>query len=174
MKEDKTILYIFSGLPGVGKTTLAKLLSKKTKSVYLRIDTVEQGINDLCSFNVEGEGYRLTYRIASDNLKIGNSVVSDSTNPIALTRNEWEQVAVDSDAHFINIEILCSDKNEHKRRVESRESDIQNLCLPSWEKVNERVFDQWQSECISIDTSDKTIEEAFTELLIKMALSQVG
>ena len=168
MIEDKPNLYIFSGLPGVGKTTLARLLSKNTKSVYLRIDTIEQGIRDLCSFKVEGEGYRLTYRIARDNLLLGNNVISDSTNPIELTRDEWEQVAIESGANFINIEVLCSDKREHKHRVESRKSDIPNLHLPTWKKVQSREFQQWKKDCIAIDTAEKTIEQSLSELLEKI------
>lgn len=117
------ILYIFSGLPGSGKTTIAKGISSILNSVYLRIDTVEQGLRDLCNFQVEGEGYRLSYRIASDNLRLGMSVIADSCNPILLTRREWEEVALSSQAQFLNIEVLCSDRNEHRKRVESREAD---------------------------------------------------
>ena len=36
------MLYIFSGLPGCGKSTVAKMLSEKLKAVYLRVDTIEQ------------------------------------------------------------------------------------------------------------------------------------
>lgn len=35
-------LFIFSGLPGVGKTTLARELSAYCHAVYCRIDTIEQ------------------------------------------------------------------------------------------------------------------------------------
>ncbi|MGQ7249803.1 AAA family ATPase [Halomonas sp. V046] len=46
------VLYIFSGLPASGKSTLAKQLAAETRSSYLRIDTVEQGLRDLCKFKV--------------------------------------------------------------------------------------------------------------------------
>lgn len=36
------MLIIFGGLPGVGKTTIAKALAKLMHAVYLRVDTVEQ------------------------------------------------------------------------------------------------------------------------------------
>jgi predicted kinase len=75
MKKRPT-LYIFSGLPGVGKTTLGKKLASHLNSAFLRIDTVEQALRDFCSFKVEGEGYRLSYRVAKDNLQIGNDVAS--------------------------------------------------------------------------------------------------
>ncbi len=52
-------LYIFSGLPASGKSTLAKLLSAKTGSMYVRVDTVEQALRDLCNVNVEGEAIAL-------------------------------------------------------------------------------------------------------------------
>lgn len=83
---NKAILFIFSGLPAVGKSTFAKSVVKHFGVAYLRIDTIEQGLKDLCRINVEGKGYRLTYRIAADNLQLGNNVVADCCNPIELTR----------------------------------------------------------------------------------------
>lgn len=45
---DKSILFIFSGLPGTGKSTLAKA----TGATYLRIDPAEQAIRDLCDYEL--------------------------------------------------------------------------------------------------------------------------
>jgi len=164
------VLYIFSGLPGVGKSVLAKALAEKTKSVYLRIDTIEQAIRDLCSFEVQGEGYRLAYRIAEDNLRLGNSVVGDSCNPWDLTRREWQQAAVNSDADYINIEVICSDKTEHRRRIESRKSDIPGLVLPDWENVSSRKYETWESPRILVDTAGKTVVESVSCLFSLLSL----
>lgn len=128
----KPILFILSGLPGSGKSTLSQFITKEYNTFYLRIDTVEQGLREFCNFNVEGEGYKLSYRIASDDLKFGINVVADSCNPIILTRREWETIAEINNAIFINIEVVCSDKNEHKKRIETRIVDVENLALPTW------------------------------------------
>ena len=167
---NRPVLYIFSGLPGVGKSVLAKALAEKTKSVYLRIDTIEQAIRDLCSFEVQGEGYRLAYRIAEDNLRLGNSVVGDSCNPWDLTRREWQQAAVNSDADYINIEVICSDKTEHRRRIESRKSDIPGLVLPDWENVSSRKYETWESPRILVDTAGKTVDESIFGLFSLLSL----
>ena len=81
-------LFIFSGLPGTGKTTLSQRLAQHTGAVHLRIDTIEQALRDLCKLDVQAEGYGLAYRVASDNLRLGLHVVADSCNPIDLTRQE--------------------------------------------------------------------------------------
>ncbi len=161
----KPTLFIFSGLPGSGKSTLAKEFAKVTAAVYLRIDTIEQAIRDLCDFNVEGEGYRLSYRVASDNLKVGHHVVSDSCNPIELTRREWNEVAIKANASYINIEIICSKKSEHRERIETRLSDVAGLKLPTWKEVENREYHPWVSERIVIDTSEKSIETSMQELI---------
>ncbi len=170
MKFKKGHLYIFSGLPGAGKTALAKSLSAHIKASYLRIDTVEVGISDLCNFKVEGEGYRLSYRIAADNLRIGNAVVADSCNPIKLTRREWQGVATSNNSFYTNIEIICSDKGEHKKRIEERDCDIPGSIQPSWKQVIEREYDPWAEERIRIDTAGKSIKESFNDLLSKLKL----
>jgi len=162
------ILFIFSGLPGIGKSTLSKLIAKEFSAAYLRIDTVEQGLRDLCNYKVQGEGYRLAYRIAGDNLKLGQNVVSDSCNPINLTRKEWEDVAKEHDCIFINIEILCSNKEEHRKRVETRKNEVKGLKLPTWKEVESREYDSWDCERIIIDTANKSINESFGELKKKI------
>ncbi len=160
----KPILFIMAGLPATGKSTLAKLIAKKYNAVYLRIDTVEQGLRDLCSIDVQGEGYRLSYRIAEDNLQLGHHVVADSCNPITLTREEWEEVAKKNDCAFVNIEIVCSDKTEHRHRVESRISGVKGLEQLAWEDVENREYHAWKTERIVIDTAHKTVEESFEEI----------
>lgn len=163
------ILIIFSGLPGCGKTTLAKLLTQKFKATYLRIDTVEQALREVCGINeVEGMGYCLSHKIASENLLIGNIVIADSVNPLKLTRDEWNEVAIKSNASFLNIEIICSDKNIHQQRLKERVSDIKGLKNPTWEEVITRDYHSWDSERIQIDTASMNIQESLEELIKKI------
>jgi len=160
-------LYIFSGLPACGKSTLAKKLTREIKATYIRIDTIEQGLRDICNITtIEGEGYRLSYHLAKDNLALGNDVIADSVNPWKLTRDEWNQVAKSVGAHYINIEIICADQKEHKKRVETRAVGINNLKLPTWKAVTARDYHEWDTPRIQIDTSGKSITESSLELML--------
>jgi predicted kinase len=160
----KPILFTLSGLPASGKSTLSKLVAKEYNATYLRIDTIEQGLRDLCNFNVHGEGYGLSYRIASDNLRIGRNVVADSCNPITLTRKAWDAVAESNDSICVNIEIICSDEKEHEERTRTRASEIKGLKLPTWEEVVTREFNPWTTDRITIDTANRSIESSIEEL----------
>jgi predicted kinase len=161
-------LYIFSGLPGVGKTSLSRRLAARLGIAHLRIDTIEQALRDLCDVDVQGEGYRLAYRIAADNLRLGVSVIADSCNPIELTRDEWENVARQSQAGHVNIELICSDRSEHRERVEGRNRRAPEAGVIAWAEVENRVYDAWSRERIVIDTSGKPELECFAELLSKL------
>lgn len=163
--SEKNTFYIFSGLPGAGKSTLSKSFAAYIGAAYFSIDTIEQGFRDLCQIEVEGEGYGLAYRIVSDNLLLGLSVVADSCNPIPLTRYEWEQVAISAGVNFINIEIQCSDPEEHRARVENRLTLSSSNNLPSWEQVTQREYVHWDRERIAIDTAGCSSEESFEKLL---------
>ena len=161
-------LYIFSGLPGSGKSTLAKELARYIGAMYLRIDTIEQAIRDLCDFNVEGEGYGLSYRVAADNLALENSVIADSCNPIELTRKEWRDVAVKARSNYIDIEVKCSDIMEHKQRLEARVEEVPGLSPPEWQDVIDREYQLWESDRIVIDTAGRSIGESFKDLILAL------
>jgi len=159
------MLYIFSGLPGSGKSALSKWLSVRVGAVYLRTDTIEQGLRELCSFDVQGEGYGLAYRIASDNLRLASSVIADSCNPIELTRRSWEQVARDSGADYVNIEVVCSDPREHRTRAEQRAVEVAGLVLPTWSDIENREYHPWTVERIVVDTAGRSVADCGDELL---------
>ncbi len=162
------ILFIFAGLPGTGKTTLARQLARDLGAAYLRIDSIEQAMRDE-HLEVSGpEGYVIAYRIAADNLRIGLFVVADSVNPIAITRRAWREVATRAGASFVEIEVTCSDLAEHQRRVEARVGDVVGLCLPTWDDVLARECEPWDTTPVVIDTVGKSEMESFWELRRKL------
>lgn len=148
---------IFSGLPGTGKTTVAKEVAARLKAVYLRVDTLEQALVDAglaqSIWELGPAGYHAGYALAADNLRAGNIVVADSVNPLKITRDAWRQVALDAEAPFLDIEMACSDKHEHRRRVENRKPDIPGLALPDWDMVEAREYDPWDRERLILDTA---------------------
>lgn len=168
--QGEKVLIAFSGLPGVGKTTLAKRLAIYLKAAYVRIDTIEQSMRDKNIAVIYDEGYRIAFNVVKDNLCLGLTVVADSTNPVIESRQAWWEVAAKADVQCLDIQVICSDIEEHRVRVESRQSDIPNLIQPTWQSASEREYDAWEilkSEypLLTLDTAGLTEEQAFNKLL---------
>ena len=97
--------------------------------------------------------------------------MTDCCNPIELTRQEWEDVAVNNNCRFVNIEVVCSNKTEHKKRAEQRNAEVANMKLPVWDDIENREYHEWHKSRIVIDTAGKTIKQCQTELKEKVAHS---
>ncbi len=156
------MLIILGGLPGTGKTTIARELAKATGAVHVRIDSIEQALRD--SGNGDGPmndaGYRVGYAVAEDNLRLGLLVIADSVNPIAASREAWRAVAQRARVRAVDIEVVCSDPEAHRARVESRVPDIPGHRVPSWQEVVDRAYEPWQGDRLAIDTAVLRVDQS--------------
>ena len=162
-------LIIFSGLPGTGKTTLAKQLAARLNAVYLRADTIETALKKGQLTDIGGLGYMVAYAIAKENpLDLGNTVIADSVNPWQLTRDAWHQVATDSGKTPFDVQTICSDQNEHRKRIEQRHNDIEGHKLPSWQEVLDRDYHPWTQPRLQIDTAKLNHRRGLDKLIREM------
>jgi predicted kinase len=167
------MLIAFSGLPGTGKTSIARELARRLRATYLRVDTVEQALRSCGTLEeVMAEGYETIYRLAEDNLNLGLTVIADSVNPLDITREAWAEVAREADVRLINVEVICSDEAEHRRRVETRSSDIADLVFPTWDKVKSREYHPWTQPRMVIDTAGRSVSACVDELMSALATTQ--
>ena len=123
------MLILFGGLPGTGKSTRARQLAEKLGADYLRIDTIERAVADGDEAgSIDDKGHRVVYALAEDNLRLGRTVIGDPVNPQQITREARRGVAKRAAERAVEIEVICSDLRVHRRRIETRLTDLPVTC----------------------------------------------
>lgn len=143
--QKKPILIILAGLPGTGKTTLARLLAKELSLVYLRVDCIEA---PFCAahMDVGAKGYQALIHVARENLRLEHGVIIDTVNPLHITRSMFLALAKEEHAKLIQFELKVKDVSLHQKRVEERKADIPGLDVPTWQDVRKREYDEWNEK----------------------------
>ena len=167
------MLIVFAGLPGTGKSAIARELARGLGAVWLRIDSIEQALrgSGVLSSDVEGAGYAIAYRIAEDNLRLGLTVIGDCVNPWELTRAAWQDVAQRAGVEILEVETICSDQTEHQRRIETRNIEVPGLRPPTWRDVIERDYHPWSRDHMVIDTSTQTLASCVERIRAALPVS---
>ena len=164
-------LTVVGGLPAVGKTAVCReVLSLRVQArpqsrppTWLRIDSIEQALRDsgeMLPGMPAGAGYYAAAAVARDVLASGGDVLVECVNPLPITRRLWEETASAVDARFLTVELICSDKAEHRRRAQQRSSDIEGLELPDWQEIEHRDYAPWPEADLRLDTARLTVAEA--------------
>jgi predicted kinase len=167
-------LVMLSGLPGSGKSTLGKRLAARTGAELLRIDLFEQTLRNQygTAFEVGTLGYQRGYDLAAGHLSAGHNVIADAVNAVEAARQGWRDVAAKSGAVMVEVEIICTDAEEARTRLETRDTGIKGLAPVSYEAAMARPWEDNPHAGIRLDTAGQTPEESLTALL--RFLSQPG
>ncbi len=166
------MLIVFSGLPGTGKTTIARALAQQIGAVYLRIDVIEQAIRDagVLAGDVGTSGYGVANALALSNLRLGHTLVADCVNPVRESREAWNSVAATAGVALLNVEVICSDRQAHQQRVERRAGDIPGLVPPNWPSVLAHEYEAWDEVPVTLDTALLTPDQAVAQILKDLIL----
>jgi predicted kinase len=167
------VLYVFAGLPGTGKTTLSRRLARDIAAVHLRIDTIENAFSSGGARLTGPEAFLIAYEIAADNLRLGLSVIADAVNALPVTRLAWSNVASTCGAELVQIEIVCSDKMEHRKRVVSRLPEPNAPKLISWSDVVNREYQPWHERNHCLDSAGRACDETYSELRRLLGLAHM-
>jgi predicted kinase len=168
MTSGQPILIVFGGLPGAGKTTLSRELTRRLTATYIRVDAIEQTLR-AAGHDVGPMGYVIANALAAENLRLGRMVVADCVNPVPASRDGWRQTAMQSSARIAEIEVICSDVALHRQRAEARKSDIAGHTLPSWQDIVGRHYQPWDRDHLVLDTANDSIDHLLERAEIYIA-----
>ncbi len=165
-----TRLVVLSGLPGVGKSTVARALAARSNALWLRVDAIEHAMRGsaMAVRDIADGGYAAMRAVASGALRQGFRVVADAVNPLPVTRDPWLEVAREAGSGLSEVELVCGDLMEHRRRVEAREAEVPGLALPDWAAVKAREYRAWTRPVLRVDTGEMTVEAAAGRIMEAM------
>lgn len=159
-----TLLAVFCGLPGTGKSTLARELAIASAGVHLRIDAIEDGLRSsaLAVDDAMDAAYHAAWHLASENIALGLPVIGDAVNPVPASRNGWRNVAHKTGATLVEIEVICSDVAMHEARVAMRHREGIG---PDWSAVAARHYVPPTGPRVIIDTALLSEDAAFEKIV---------
>lgn len=166
-------LVVMAGLPGVGKSALARAIGLRTGAVVLAVDAVEAamwraGVGGTDPHVPTGlAAYSVVQALAGDLLAAGHMVVADAVNGVEPARAAWREVAATHGSPIRWVEVTCSDPRLHRERLSARGTRYEGFREPTWDDARRREVDPWTDERLTVDSVrrlDELLESALTYL----------
>lgn len=140
-----------AGLPGSGKSTVAEVIGNRLGYAVLSVDPIESAI---LSAGIESDqptglaAYLVAEAIADAALANGQSIIVDAVNAVDPAREQWVALARKHGESLRFIEVVCSDVDLHRTRLESRDRQLPHFAEPTWHAVEQSLDDYapWSGE----------------------------
>jgi hypothetical protein len=151
-------LIVFSGVPGVGKSTLADAVGR---SLGFPVFAVDWQLGALTPFGGRhfddqfGIGYESLTTLAVRQLSLGQSAILDAPFEEIQSRDRLRSLAARADARFTAVHCVCSDKALHQERLAGRDRGIPGWHNPGhWPNAEQRLaaFPPWSGDAVTVDS----------------------
>ena len=146
---NSTVLVLFSGLPGVGKTVLARRVARHFHIPLFAKDRIQSAlrVHGLADRGT-ADGYHLLLDLADEQLSLGVSVVLDAVFPMEGFRSAARDLARRHGANFRPVFCYCSDPSVWRERMKRREQFVPHWTPVGWEAVQrlQATYEPWQPE----------------------------
>lgn len=148
-------LILFAGMPGSGKTTLARLVAKRMGIPVFAKDRVQRVLRDhnLAEAST-GDGYFIILDMADELLSLGQSVILDATFPLDHFRTVASETAARHKAHFCAFYCYCSDDEVWRARMSQRVQYVPGWKPVGWDDVIRMrdYYQPWNENALSLDS----------------------
>ncbi|NIO20207.1 MAG: AAA family ATPase [Candidatus Aenigmarchaeota archaeon] len=149
------MLYIVCGLPGTGKTTMAKKIADHTKSFVLNTDIIRKRIMEDPKYTEHEKElvYKLLFDMAEKFLATGKNVILDGTFYRKELRERAKEIAKKTKNKFKIIEIKCSEEIIRKVMKERKKKKIASDADFAVYKKMKKVFEPIREKHLVLNTS---------------------
>ncbi|MFE2066287.1 AAA family ATPase [Streptomyces sp. NPDC059467] len=151
------MLIVMAGLPAAGKSSIAEELARKLPAAVVSVDPVEAAMRRAGVDRGQPTGlaaYFVAEAVADGVLAVGQSVIIDAVNAVEAARQQWRALASRHQVPVAVIEVMCSDAQVHRRRLERRTRSIVGFEEPTWEAVQQRrtEYEPWTDHRLVLDS----------------------
>ncbi|MDH6180560.1 putative kinase [Microbacteriaceae bacterium SG_E_30_P1] len=148
------MLVVMAGLPGTGKSTIGQVVASRLGIPVVPVDPIETAILQAGIASDQPTGlaaYLVAETLAERVLEAGTGVLIDAVNAVAPAREQWVHLAARTGEPIRFIEVVCSDPDLHRERIESWRRSMPHIQL-TWNAVEQSLDDysEWTGESAAI------------------------